>query len=94
MESYVRVHERKRKQEIIDGFILTKAHAANVGVILSGKGKFLEPSDFYTVFQDEDTQPDKDTVMSEYTQKRREAALRFNRRFAQNTERKEVNKDE
>lgn len=93
MESYVRVHDRKRKQEIIDGFILAKAHAANVGVILSGKGKFLEPYDFYTVFQEEDTQH-QDNVMSEYTQKRKEAALRFNRRFARNIESKEVNKDE
>lgn len=84
IESYARRTERKRKQKIIEDFVLIKALTLNIATVISGKGDLCNPWDFYPdTFKEEKKEHEQkklEAELTEYREKRRQWAEEFNRR--------------
>lgn len=89
IESYNRVEERRRKEKILDYFILAEVTAVNTAEMLmaEGKPKFPRPWEYYPkLFEEEKEvfeQAEKEKALEEYKEQRRRYVTEFNRRRQQ-----------
>lgn len=88
IESAAREEKRKRKEKILDGFILAEAVAWNLAVLLPHDEKIKPPKpwDYYRSFEEEKEafeKQDQGRQLEEYKEKRREYAAEVNRRRQQ-----------
>lgn len=90
LESHYRENERKRKQKIMDDFLLAEVIAHNVATLLfseSDKKVMQRPWDYYpSLFKKEKEryeEKERQIEFEEYKERRREYIAEFNRRRQQ-----------
>lgn len=85
IESAAREERRKRKEKIMDDFILAEVTAINLATLFSADKKIRPPKpwDYYRSFEEEKEsfeKQDQERQLEEYKEKRREYAAEVNRR--------------
>lgn len=89
INSHIREENRKRKQKIIDDFIIAEATAVNIALLFSKdkNAKQPKPWDYYkNLFKEEKAiyeKSEEERILEEYKEKRRTYIAEHNKRWKQ-----------
>lgn len=89
VESYNRVEKRRRREKILDNFVLAEVTAISTAELLmaEGKPKLPRPWEYYPELFAEEKEAveemEKEKALEEYKEQRRRYIMEFNRRRQQ-----------